>query len=99
MKNINIYRQRFEDPKGVIRKRRSKEDSQYNDPPIARGTVMINILVVVYATKRMKNINSYRQKLEDPKGVIRKRRSKGDRQYNDPPIALRTALIKILVVV
>ena len=99
MKNTNIYRQRFEDPKGVIRKRRSKEDRQYNDPPIARGTAMINILVVVYATKRMKNINSYRQKLEDPKGVIRKRRSKEDRQYNDHPIARGTAIINILVVV
>jgi putative ubiquitin-RnfH superfamily antitoxin RatB of RatAB toxin-antitoxin module len=69
MKNINIYRQKFEDPKGVIRKRRSKENRQYNDPPIARGTAMINILVEVYATKRMKNINIYRQKFEDPKGV------------------------------
>ena len=97
MKNTNIYRQRFEDPKGVIRKRMSKEDRQYNDPPIARGTAIINILVVVYATKRMNNINIYRQKFEDPKGVIRKRRSKEDRQYNDPPIARRTALIKILV--
>ena len=65
--------------------------------PIARGTAMINILVEVYATKRMKNINIYRQKFEDPKGVIRKRMSKEDRQYNDPPIARKTALIKILV--
>ena len=47
MKNINIYRQKFEDPKGVIRKRRSKEDRQYNDPHIARRTALIKILVEV----------------------------------------------------
>ena len=45
MENTNIYRQKFEDPKGVIRKRRSKEDRQYNDPPITRTIAMINLLV------------------------------------------------------
>ena len=35
----------FEDTKGVIRKRMSKEDRQCNDPPIARTIAMINILV------------------------------------------------------
>jgi hypothetical protein len=45
MKNTNIYRQKFEDAKGVFSKRRLKEDRQYNDPPIARTIAMINILV------------------------------------------------------
>jgi len=45
MKNTNIYRQKFEDTKGVYGKRRLKEDRQCNDPPIARTIAMINILV------------------------------------------------------